>query len=131
MQEADADKIGRASLVLGAGRAKTTDVIDSAAGLSGLVKIGERVEAGQPLATLHAATRERIEAALPWVRQAFVVGNQPVVESPLVLEKIFTTRCAGENGGLREREDEENVSAFSFGSTRAKNAETPSWRKRG
>jgi len=92
VQEADAEKIGRASLVLGAGRAKTTDVIDPAAGLSGLAKIGERVVAGQPLATLHAATQERIEAALPWVRQAFVIGDQPVMESPLVLERIFTTR---------------------------------------
>lgn len=89
VQEADADKIGRASLVLGAGRTKTTDVIDPAAGLSALVKIGERVEAGQPLATLHAATRERIEAALPWVRQAFVVGGEPVMVSPLVLDRIY------------------------------------------
>ena len=88
VQEADAEKIGRASLVLGAGRAKTTDVIDPAAGLSGLVKIGERVEAGQPLATLHASTRERIEAALPWVRQAFVMGEEPVTASALVLERI-------------------------------------------
>ena len=89
MQEADADKIGRASLVLGAGRTKTTDVIDPAAGLSKLVKIGERVEAGQPLATLHAATRERIDAALPWVRQAFVIGGEPVMVSPLVLDRIY------------------------------------------
>ncbi|MEI6787218.1 MAG: thymidine phosphorylase [bacterium] len=89
VQEADADKIGRASLVLGAGRTKTTDVIDPAAGLSKLVKIGERVEAGQPLATLHAATRERIDAALPWVRQAFVVGGEPVMVSPLVLDRIY------------------------------------------
>ncbi len=88
VQEADADKIGRASLVLGAGRTKTTDVIDPAAGLSKLVKIGERVEAGQPLATLHAATRERIEAALPWVRQAFVIGEQLVTSPALVLERI-------------------------------------------
>lgn len=88
VQEADADKIGRASLVLGAGRTKTTDVIDPAAGLSELVKIGERVEAGQPLATLHAATRERIDAALPWVRQAFVVGGDPVSIPPLILERL-------------------------------------------
>jgi pyrimidine-nucleoside phosphorylase len=103
VQEADADKIGRASLVLGAGRAKVTDVIDPAAGLSRLVKIGERVEAGQPLATLHAATPERLEAALPWVRQAFVIGEEPVKSPALVLERIFTTRFAGENGGLRKK----------------------------
>lgn len=84
----DAEKIGRASLLLGAGRAKTTDVIDPAAGLSGLVKIGEHVEAGQPLVTLHAATQDRLEAALPLVAEAFVLGSGPASVQPLVQEKI-------------------------------------------
>lgn len=88
VREVDADLIGRASLVLGAGRAKTTDVIDPAAGLSGLVKIGERVEAGQPLATLHAASRERIAEALLLVEQAFVIGGEPVQVPPLVLARM-------------------------------------------
>ena len=89
VREVDADRIGRASLVLGAGRTKTTDVIDPAAGLSGLVKIGERVEAGQPLATLHAASKERIGDALSLLGQAFVIGGEPVPVPPLVLTRII------------------------------------------
>lgn len=84
----DAEKIGRASLLLGAGRAKTTDVIDHAAGLSGLIKIGESVEADQPLVTLHAATQDRIEAALPLVAEAFMIGSGPASAQPLVLERL-------------------------------------------
>jgi hypothetical protein len=37
----------------------------------------------------------------------------------------MTTRFAGETEGIRREGDEENVAAFSFGSTRAKNSATP------
>ena len=86
--EVDAGNIGRAAVLLGAGRAKTTDVIDHSAGLSGLVKIGETVKAGQPLATLHAATRERIESAMEATRDAFVIGVGPVAIPSLVFERL-------------------------------------------
>lgn len=88
VQDVNAEKIGRAALLLGAGRAKTTDSIDYAAGLSNLVKIGESVAAGAPLVRLHAATQERVEAALLLVREAFVLGPDPVGASPLVLERV-------------------------------------------
>jgi pyrimidine-nucleoside phosphorylase len=84
----DADLIGRASLLLGAGRSKTTDRIDHAAGLSRLMKIGEAVDARAPLVTLHAATPGRLEAGLALVRQAFVISPEPVTVGPLVLERL-------------------------------------------
>ncbi len=46
---------GIASVVLGAGRAKKEDPVDYGAGILLHVKPGDRVEAGQPLATLYAA----------------------------------------------------------------------------
>lgn len=88
IQDVDAEKLGRASLLLGAGRSKTTDLIDPAAGLSGLVKIGEKIEAGQPLVTLHASRDERIESALPLVRDAFVMGDSCQPTPPLILERM-------------------------------------------
>jgi pyrimidine-nucleoside phosphorylase len=88
VQEVDAEKIGRASLLLGAGRTKTTDTIDHAAGLSGLVKIGEKVTKGAPLAVLHAATEERVAAARPLAESAFVITPQPVSTPPLILDRL-------------------------------------------
>jgi thymidine phosphorylase len=88
VQDVDAEKIGRASLLLGAGRAKTTDSIDYSAGLSNLMKIGEPVVAGVPLVTLHAATQDRLDAAMGLVREAFVLGPASVSSGPLVLEKV-------------------------------------------
>jgi pyrimidine-nucleoside phosphorylase len=84
----DAGSIGRAALLLGAGRTKTTDRIDPAAGLSALVKVGEQVTAGQPLAILHAATPEHISTALPSVQNAFTIVPGPVTPPPLILERL-------------------------------------------
>ncbi|MEI7880229.1 MAG: thymidine phosphorylase [bacterium] len=88
VQDVDAEKLGRASVLLGAGRVKTTDTIDHAAGLSNLMKIGEPITAGARLVTLHAATQARVDAALGLVREAFVIGPNHVPAGPLVLERI-------------------------------------------
>jgi len=88
IHDVDAEKIGKASLLLGAGRVKTTDTIDHAAGLSNLMKIGEPVAKGAPLVTLHAATQGRVDEALVLVREAFVIGPAPVEAGPLVLERM-------------------------------------------
>lgn len=84
----DAGNIGRAALLLGAGRTRTTDRIDHAAGLSGLIKIGEHVMEGQPLAILHAAALERIAAAIPLVQAAFTIIPEPVTPPPLIMERL-------------------------------------------
>lgn len=88
VMDVDAEKIGRASLLLGAGRLKTTDTVDPAAGFSQLAKVGERVGTGQCLAALHGATNARIEEALPLVREAFVIGEGPAVIPPVIMERI-------------------------------------------
>lgn len=86
--DVNADAIGRASLLLGAGRTRTTDTIDPAAGLSHLVKIGDAVAAGQPLAVLHAASPEAVAAATPLVRQAFSIAPGCVTPPRLILERL-------------------------------------------
>ena len=78
-----ADAIGRAVLVLGGGRQKTDDRIDPAVGTSGLVKIGERVEAGQPLVVLHANSEEKLAQALPYVEQGIAIADAPVPVPPI------------------------------------------------
>ena len=50
----ETEKIGIASLVLGAGRIKTSDEIDDTAGIYVHRKIGDPVQKGQPLFTLYA-----------------------------------------------------------------------------
>ncbi len=83
----DAGCVGRACLVLGAGRTKTTDAVDPGAGVSGLVQRGERVEAGQPLCVLHAARESQLDEAQALLQDAFAIGASAEAV-PSVLERL-------------------------------------------
>jgi len=84
----DADRIGRAVILLGGGRAQVTDTIDPAVGIARLCKIGDKVTAGQPLLELHANDRDRLDAATQMARQAITVAPQAITPLALVVETI-------------------------------------------
>lgn len=69
----DAGAIGRAAVQLGAGRKAATDSVNFAVGFSGISKIGERVAAGRPLATIHAMSQDDFDRASHGLRQAIAV----------------------------------------------------------
>lgn len=86
--KADAESIGRASLLLGAGRTKTTDTIDHAVGVSDLKKIGESVEQGEPLCIIHSNGRENEIELFRGLLDAFEIADNPVKPKELVYESI-------------------------------------------
>ena len=88
LAKVDAESIGRAVLVLGGNRQKTDDIIDYAVGTSGLAKIGDRVERGQPLVTLHANSEDRLAQALTYIQQAFTIVDTPVPAPNLIVTRI-------------------------------------------
>ncbi|MEY2580078.1 MAG: hypothetical protein QOI49_2902 [Verrucomicrobiota bacterium] len=69
----DAETIGRVSLLLGGGRQTADDAIDFAVGLSGIKKVGERVQKGEPLLTVHARTDQTLRLVLPLLEKAVEV----------------------------------------------------------
>jgi len=84
----DAMQVGLAAVMLGAGRAKKGDTIDLAVGVALAAKIGDYVEEGQTLLTIHAnderllaEVRERLLAAYTW-------SEVPVEAPPLVYQVI-------------------------------------------
>jgi pyrimidine-nucleoside phosphorylase len=85
--DVDAECLGRACLVLGAGRTKTTDTVDPGAGISGLLKRGERVVTGEPLVVLHASDEKRLDEAERLLKDAFGIGPMPDAR-PLMLERV-------------------------------------------
>lgn len=74
LRKLDAEAIGRVSLLLGGGRQTADDAIDFAVGLSGIKKIGERVETGEPLLSVHARSEQTLTAVLPALEQAVEIG---------------------------------------------------------
>ncbi|MBJ6364004.1 pyrimidine-nucleoside phosphorylase [Paenibacillus sp. GCM10012307] len=53
-----ADEIGRAAMLLGAGRATKDSLIDLAVGIMLNRKVGDAVQAGEPLATIHSNSED-------------------------------------------------------------------------
>lgn len=84
----DVEAVGRAGMILGAGRARSDDVIDLAVGFELEVRPGDRVEAGQPLARAAYNDAARFEAASRALVDAFTLGDKPPVVIPLVRERL-------------------------------------------
>jgi pyrimidine-nucleoside phosphorylase len=84
----DAEQVGLAAVELGAGRARKEDVVDHAAGLLLLKRVGDEVRAGDVLAELHAATEARLDAGEARLRAAAAFGDRPPGRKSLVLERI-------------------------------------------
>ncbi len=59
----DAEQIGRAAMLLGAGRATKTDIIDPSAGIRLAARTGDRCSAGDVLATLCTNDEAKLAAA--------------------------------------------------------------------
>lgn len=84
----DAEGIGRAAQMLGAGRLTPGDTVDPAAGVMLAIDRGDRVVPGQTLAVLHHGTTVRTADAEALVHAAVGVGDTaPAVES-WVLERV-------------------------------------------
>lgn len=71
----DAMSVGLAAWRLGAGRARKEDPVQAAAGVMLRVRPGDRVVAGQPLATLLTDTADTISRAEDALIDAFTVGK--------------------------------------------------------
>ena len=71
----DALDLGVAAMRLGAGRERKEDAIDPGVGLRVLAKVGDPVEAGQPLVRLAWADPDRLAGALPLVERALEIGE--------------------------------------------------------
>jgi thymidine phosphorylase len=83
----DAAAVGRASVLLGAGREKKGDPIDHATGVVLRAKVGDRVPKGQVYAELHTSGRGDAEAT-ELLRGAFAWSRGAVKAPRLMLGRI-------------------------------------------
>ena len=83
VQSISALEFGLTSVELGAGRAQKGDPIDHAVGLILHVKVGDRIEAGQPLFTIHANAAAKAQAAEDRLRRALKFSPTAVKPLPL------------------------------------------------
>ena len=84
----DAELVGRAAVVLGAGRDRVDADVDPAAGIDIAAAPGDEVSAGDAVFTLRTSDRARLEAARRLLDDAVTIGGEAPVARPLVLETI-------------------------------------------
>jgi thymidine phosphorylase len=81
-------RIGNAALRLGAGRRTKEDDIDHAVGVVCLRKRGDRVEAGETLAEVHARHEESAAEAADDVLAAYELGDEAPRERGVLLDVL-------------------------------------------
>jgi pyrimidine-nucleoside phosphorylase len=84
----DAELIGQASSMIGAGRNAKEDSIDPAVGVILEVKVGQKIDAGSILCRIYHTSDEHLEDAAALVEDAFKISQQPVEERDLILEVV-------------------------------------------
>ena len=84
----DCEKIGHAVVELGGGRKRLEDRIDPGVGIAVHAKVGDRVVAGDPLATVHYNDSGRLLAAVALLERSYSFSDEPVEAPQLVKEML-------------------------------------------
>jgi pyrimidine-nucleoside phosphorylase len=84
----DAEGIGRASSLIGAGRNTKEDAIDPAVGVILEVKVSQKVDAGAVLCRLYYTGEENVEEASQQIEDAFRISAAAPEERELILEVV-------------------------------------------
>jgi pyrimidine-nucleoside phosphorylase len=78
------EEFGVALAMLGGGREKKEDRIDHAVGLEFHKRIGERVEKGEALVTIHYNSDAKVAEAKRMIAESFVIGAEAAEAKPLI-----------------------------------------------
>ncbi|MGZ5553993.1 MAG: hypothetical protein ACXWHF_10175, partial [Chthoniobacterales bacterium] len=73
VRQMNAEIIGRAAVLLGAGRTRADDAIDFAVGFSQIKKIGEPIQPNEPLLFIHARDEQALVEVRPLLEKAIVI----------------------------------------------------------
>ena len=83
-----AELIGRAAQVLGAGSETKEDVIDPAVGLIMHKRVGDWVEEGEAFCTLYVNDEKNLQDAIATMHEAVCIGEKPDQVAPMVYAVI-------------------------------------------
>src|ERR1019366_8198376 len=84
----ECERLGIACGVLGGGREKKEDTIDPAVGLEFHCRLGDKIERGARLATLHYNSDVRLAEARQLVESSYKVAGQSPAPRPLIHKVI-------------------------------------------
>jgi thymidine phosphorylase len=88
VESIDALEVGLAAVELGAGRIRKEDRVDPAAGLVIEAPVGARVNAGDPLVTVHARSKELVDRVTSRLQQAWRMSEREARRPPHILARV-------------------------------------------
>lgn len=88
IQKMDAEKVGIASMLLGAGRQKVDDSIDHSAGIILNKKVGDYVKQGEQIAMFYCNNEDHLKEAEEVFLSGLEVGIEAPVKKGIILEVI-------------------------------------------
>ena len=83
----ETQQMGEAAMLLGAGRKTKDDQIDHQVGITFHVKLGDKLEAGDKLATIHTNIEDNA-AVIQKIKDAITITETPVQVNPSVIDVI-------------------------------------------
>ncbi len=81
------ERLGQAVIELGGGRKIMTDAVDHSVGLEMLVRLGDRVDVGQPLVRIFHRDATPTPARM-LVESSIMIADQPPPQTPLIAERL-------------------------------------------
>jgi thymidine phosphorylase len=81
--------IGLAVIELGGGRRRASDRIDHRVGFSDMVSLGQHVECGDRLATVHAADADTADAAAQRLLTCILINEATPVPHPMLIARVI------------------------------------------
>jgi pyrimidine-nucleoside phosphorylase len=83
------EQIGAACVILGGGRERKEDVVDPAVGMVLHKKVGDRVAAGEPLATIHYNAEARAVRAKQLIEESCHIAAAPPSERRPLIHRVI------------------------------------------
>ena len=83
----EAEKIGNASCLLGAGRSVKDDKIDMLAGIVLNVKVGDKISKNDTVMTLYSSSEEKIKNALSTALSSIKISDKKVKEQNVIIDE--------------------------------------------
>ncbi|WP_456082935.1 thymidine phosphorylase [Leptotrichia sp.] len=83
-----AEEVGKAAMIIGAGRATKEDEVDHAVGLKILKKVGDKIKKGEKIAEIYYNDAKNVEDSKNMILDAYVLQDEKVLEPKAILEII-------------------------------------------
>lgn len=82
----EAEKVGKAGMVLGAGRATKEDIIDHSVGVILNKKTGDKVEIGDVIAKLQYNDDKNLDSSINFIKEAFEISKEKAIPKKVIFE---------------------------------------------